>query len=311
MPTPTKPRPRRPVSTYSIVARDAGTGQLGVAVQSHWFAVGAIVPWAAPGVGAVATQAFAEPDYGPRGLDLLRQGRSPAEALAQLLSEDDHPEIRQVAMVDAQGRVAAHTGGRTIAEAAHHLGDGFSVQANTMARTTVCAAMAAAFLATAGDLASRLLAALEAAEAEGGDIRGRQSAALLVVSGDAALPAWDGRLFDLRVEDDPAPLVELRRLVTLARAYALMTDGDAAIATGDVDVAHRHYSGAMALAPDNAEMIFWTAVSLAVGGKLDAALPLFAQAFALHPPWREVVRRLPPAGLLPDDAALIARIATA
>ena len=306
-----EPRPRRPVSTYSIVARDAATGQLGVAVQSHWFSVGAIVPWAAPGVGAVATQAFAEPSYGPKGLELLRQGRSPDEALAQLLGADGHPEIRQVAVLDAQGRVAAHTGSRTVAEATHQVGDGFSVQANTMERTTVCAALASAFTAARGDLAARLLAALEAAEAEGGDIRGRQSAALLVGSGDAALPAWDGRIVDLRVEDNPAPLVELRRLLTLARAYVLMNDGDAAIGSGDLDGAHRHYSSAMALAPGNHEMIFWTAVSLAVGDKLETPLPLFAESFELHPPWREVVRRLPPAGLLPDDERLIARIVSA
>ena len=294
--------PRRPVSTYSIVARDAATGQLGVAVQSHWFSVGAIVPWAAPGVGAVATQAFAEPGYGPKGLELMRCGLGPEAALAQLLAADAQREIRQVGMIDAAGRVAAHTGARTIAEAGHLLGDGFAVQANTMERTTVCAAMAAAFTATEGDLAARLLAALEAAEAEGGDIRGKQSAALLVVEGDASLPAWGGRVVDLRVEDSPEPLPELRRLLQRSRAYALMTAGDDAMGTGDIAAALEHYGAAMALAPDNHEMLFWTAVALAGSGDLDAARPLFARAFALHPPWRDVVRRLPAAGLLHDGA---------
>ncbi len=295
--------PIRPVATYSIVARDEVNGQLGVAVQSHWFSVGSIVPWAAPGVGVVATQAFAEPGYGPRGLERMRAGRSPEEALAQLLAADPHPEIRQVAMLDAWGRVAAHTGTRTIADARHLSGDGFCVQANTMQRTTVCAAMAAAYTAETGDLAARLMAALEAAEAEGGDIRGKQSAALLVVEGDASLPAWGGRVVDLRVEDSSEPLAELRRLLVLNRAYALMTAGDEAMATGDAAAALRHYDAARALAPDNHEMLFWTAVTLAGTGDVDAALPLFARAFALHPRWRDVVGRLPAAGLLPDAAA--------
>jgi uncharacterized Ntn-hydrolase superfamily protein len=302
-------RPNRPVSTYSIVARDKASGQLGVAVQSHWFSVGTIVPWAAPGVGAVATQAFAERAYGPKGLELMRAGLGAEAALAQLLAADPEREIRQVAMIDAAGRVTAHTGTRTIADARHLLGDGFSVQANTMERSGVCAAMAAAFTGTEGDLAARLLAALDAAEAEGGDIRGRQSAALLVVEDNADVPAWGGRVFDLRVEDHPLPLPELRRLVGLARAYRLMRAGDDAMGAADTAAALAHYRAAMALAPDNHEMIFWTAVALAGSGDLAAARPLFARAFALHAPWRDVVARLPAAGLLP--AALVQRIAAA
>lgn len=297
--------------TYSIVARDAATGQIGVAVQSHWFSVGSVVSWAEPGVGAVATQAFAEPAYGPKALALLRAGAAPADVLAQLLAADEHPEVRQVAMVDAAGRVAVHTGGKAVAEAGHAQGDGFSVQANLMARPTVPAAMKAAYEHSTGDLAARLFAALEAAEGEGGDVRGKQSAALLIVSGDQNLPAWGGRIFDLRVEDSDAPLPELKRLIGLARAYRLMTEGDDAVAVRDFATARQCYRSAMALAPDNHEMMFWTAATLIGAGDADEAMALFSRAFAIHPPWRTLIKQLPAIGLLPDDAALVARIEAA
>jgi uncharacterized Ntn-hydrolase superfamily protein len=302
------PEPRRPVHTYSIVARDADTGELGVAVQSHWFSVGAGVLWAEPGVGAVATQSYLEPSYGPLGLGLMRSGKSAEQALAALLAADPHPDVRQVGMVDAQGRVATHTGENAIDHWCHVAGDGYTVQANLMWKPTVCEAMVRGYEGAEGDLADRLLAALHAAEAEGGDIRGRQSAALLVVSGDRAAPAWGGRLFDLRVEDHPEPLAELERLVKVARAYRLMNRGDELMADGDIDGASRAYGAASELVPDNHETYFWHAVTLASAGRTDEALPLFAKAFELWPRWRELVTRLPQAGLLPDDPALLERI---
>jgi len=303
-----RPEPRRPVATYSIVARDAATGQLGVAVQSHWFSVGSVVPWAEPGVGAVATQSFTEPSYGPLGLTLMRAGKTAPEALSALLAADAHTDVRQVAMVDARGRVAAHTGEHAIVEACDRAGDGFSVQANLMLGAGVCDAMFEAYTSTDGDLAERLMRALEGAQAAGGDIRGRQSAALLVVRDDADLPAWGGRLFDLRIEDHPQPLEELRRLLTLARAYDLMNQGDEAMTRGDVEAAVSAYAGAEALAPGNHEMVFWHAATLAAAGRVDESLPLFRRAFELWPQWRTLLPRLPAAGLLPDDPGLIARI---
>lgn len=301
----------RPVHTYSIVARDAATGQLGVAVQSHWFSVGSVVPWAEPGMGAVATQALTDPDYGPLGLRLMRGGKTAGQALAALLAADEHPEVRQVGMVDAEGRVANYTGAKAIAEHCEIAGSGYTAQANLMWKPAVCEAMAAAYEASRGDLAERLMAALEAAEAVGGDIRGMQSAALLVVSGDPSLPPWGGRIFNLRVEDDAEPLVELRRLLTLNRAYNLMDKGDERVAAGEIDRAAEAYGAAQALAPDNHEMVFWEAVSLANAGQVETSLPLFARAFSMWPKWREVVLRLRASGLLPDDTAVLEAILAA
>jgi uncharacterized Ntn-hydrolase superfamily protein len=304
-------RPSRPVSTYSIVARDAATGELGIAVQSHWFSVGSVVSWAEPGVGAVATQSFVDPSYGPLGLGLMRAGKSADEALTALLAADEFTSVRQVAMVDASGNVAVHTGGQAIVEACDQKGEAFSVQANLMLNATVCEGMFEAYTSTKGDLAEKLMAALEGAQAAGGDIRGKQSAAMLVVSGDASLPPWGGRVIDLRIEDHPDPLVEMRRLLTLARAYNFMNEGDEHMTTGNVAAAVEAYSKAQALAPDSHEMLFWTAATLATEGKLDEALPLFARAFELWPDWRLLVPRLPASGLLPDDPALIEKILAA
>ncbi|HEY8368644.1 MAG TPA: DUF1028 domain-containing protein [Thermodesulfobacteriota bacterium] len=304
----------RPVHTYSIVARDPETGQLGVAVQSHWFSVGPIVPWAEAGVGAVATQSFADPAYGPLALELLRAGKTAQQALAALLAADPHPEVRQVAIIDAAGNVAVHTGERSIEAAGHRTGPNYSVQANLMLKPTVPDAMARAFENAKGDLAERLLAALEAAQAEGGDIRGVQSAAIVVVSGKPTGRPWEDRIFDLRVEDHPEPLKELRRLVHLARAYQHMNAGDAAVAEGDIERALREYATAESMVPDeatNGEMVFWHAVMLANLGRVDEALPLFRRAFAQDPNWIELVRRLPKAGQFPDDPALIERIVSA
>lgn len=298
----------RPVHTYSIVARDSATGQLGVAVQSHWFSVGSIVSWAEPGIGAVATQSFVEVSYGPLGLELMRAGKSADQALTALLAGDEHTAVRQVAMVDAEGRVAAHTGENAIIEACDRQGSGYSVQANLMLNSTVCDAMSTAYEASDGDLAERLLLALEAAQGEGGDIRGKQSAALLVVSGDRGQPSWGGRIFDLRIEDHPQPLVELRRLLTLARAYNYMNQGDELVTLGDIESAVEAYSVAEVLAPQNHEMVFWHAATLAGVGKVEEAIPLFREAFAMWPDWRTLVPRLPAAGLLPNDPELIDRI---
>ncbi|HEX6589253.1 MAG TPA: DUF1028 domain-containing protein [Longimicrobiales bacterium] len=304
-------RAQQPVNTYSIVAYDSATGELGVAVQSHWFSVGSLVAWAEAGVGAVATQSFIEVSYGPLGLELMRAGRNAEQALAALVTADPHPEVRQVAMVDAHGNVAVHTGGSAIHAAGHRTGRGYSVQANMMLNATVPDAMARAYESTQGDLAARLLAALQAAQREGGDIRGMQSAALLVVSGDPTGVAWNDRIYDLRIEDHPHPVEELARLLHLARAYRHMNAGDAALTEGDVERALREYATAESMVPDsatNGEMVFWHAVTLASLGRVDQALPYFRRAFAQDANWRELLRRLPAAGQFPDDAALLQRI---
>ncbi|UCF20064.1 MAG: DUF1028 domain-containing protein [Gemmatimonadota bacterium] len=301
-------RPLRPAHTYSIVARDAESGQLGVAVQSHWFSVGSIVSWAQPGVGAVATQSFVEASYGPLGLELMAAGKTAEQALRALLAGDEHTDVRQVAMVDAQGNVAVHTGANAIIEHCDHEGEGYSVQANLMLKSTVCDAMVEAYESTEGDLAERMMAALEAAQAEGGDIRGKQSAALLVVGDDRSLPAWSGRVFDLRIEDHPEPIKELRRLLTVARAYNYMNAGDEYMTQGEIEKAVAAYSEAESLTPDNHEMVFWHAATLAAVGQVDESLPLFKRAFEMWPDWRELVPRLPVAGLLPDDPEIIERI---
>lgn len=298
----------RPVHTYSIVARDPATGELGVAVQSHWFSVGSMVTWAEPGVGAIATQSFVDPAYGPLGLDLMRAGRSAPDALKALLAGDEGAAVRQVAMIDANGKVGAHTGGRCIAAAGHETGDQFSVQANMMLGPAVWPAMAKAFRETKGDLAERMLAALDAGQAAGGDIRGSQSAALLIVSGKKTGAPWKETLFNLRVEDSPAPLAELRRLATLQRAYNRMNAGDIASETGDVEGMLREYGAAEQLAPGNIEMIYWHAVALVNAKRVDEALPLFKRCFTADPNWLKLTPRLVKAGLLPDDPKVMARI---
>ena len=308
---PSAPKPRRPVHTFSIVARDPATGEMGVAVQSHWFAVGPIVPWAEAGVGAVATQSLVDVSYGPLGLDLMRAGRSAPEALKALLAADEASDVRQVAMIDVQGRVAAHTGAKSIQAAGHIVGKDYSVQANLMLNGEVWPAMSRAFESAHGDLAERMLAALDAAQSVGGDIRGKQSAALIVVRAKSTGRPWADRVFDLRVDDNPDPLRELRRLVTLQRAYHHMNAGDVAMEKKDNDAALREYGAAAQLAPDNVEMVFWHAVALVNIGRVEDSLPLFRRVFVADPNWATLTPRLVHSGLLVDDPKVIERILSA
>ncbi len=301
-------KPLRPISTYSIVARDADTGEMGAAVQSHWFSVGARVPHAKAGVGAVVTQSFTEVSYGPLGLDAMEKGSPAEKALNKLVAKDENENVRQVGFVDAQGRVAAHTGSKAIIHACDQQGEGYTVQANLMEKDSVCAAMATAFEETEGDLAEKLMASLEAAQKEGGDIRGKQSAAMVVVDGEKKENPWEGRIVDLRVEDNPEPLAELRRLITLNRAYNLMDEGDAAVTAGEMDKANELYSAAAELSPGTHEMVFRRAVTLASVGEVEASLPFFAEAFEAWPAWRDLIPRLPASDILPDDPELMAQI---
>ena len=303
--------PIRPVSTYSIVARDAETGDLGVAVQSHWFSVGALVPWAQAGVGAVATQSMVEASYGPKGLDLMAAGHDAVSVLSTLLYEDEHSDIRQVAMVDARGSAAVHTGARCIPEAGHYLGQGFSVQANLMGPATVPEAMAEAFEKTSGPLAERMVAALAAAQGEGGDIRGRQSAAILVVRAESTGQSWNDRLVDLRVEDHPEPVKELQRLLKIHRGYEQMNAGDLAVERGDLDGAEKAYAQAEYILGDNLEARYWHAVAMVNAGAVERALPIFADIFNRGDNWRELTPRLVVSGFLEADEATLAKIMAA
>ncbi len=301
-------RPSRLAHTFSIVARDPGSGRMGVAVQSHWFSVGSVVTWAEAGVGAVATQALVEVSYGPLGLDLMRGGRSASGALKALLAADDGRALRQVAMIDGEGCTATHTGERCIADAGHVVGEGFSVQANMMASPDVWRAMADAYRRSSGDLPERMLAALEAGQRAGGDLRGRQSAAILVVEAGATGRPWADTVMDLRVEDHQEPIEELRRLVTLHRAYQHMNRGDELLGSGQVEDALEAYRTAAQMVPEIEELPFWHAVTLADLGRVEEALPIFRQVFAENDAWATLVQRLPPVGMLREDPEMMDRI---
>jgi uncharacterized Ntn-hydrolase superfamily protein len=281
------------VHTYSIVARDPDTGQLGVAVQSHYFAAGSVVTWAEAGVGAVASQASSDPAYGKLGLDLMRARKSAPDTLAGLVASDSMQAVRQVAMVDALGRVAAHTGSMTIPEAGHIVGDGFSVQANMMLKNTVWPAMAEAYRGTKGELVDRFLAALDAAEAEGGDIRGRQSAAILIVEAKSTGRPWVDTIFDLRVDDAPEPLAEIRRLVAVRRAYIHMRLGNEAAQRADLEATEREFTAAERLIGDNPEMRYWHAIALLQLGKIDDGLAILREVGRRDCNWIELTLRLP------------------
>lgn len=295
---PTGCRPSKLAHTYSIVAIDPETGNMGVAVQSHWFSVGSVVTWGEAGVGVVATQSMVNASFGPCGLDMMRQGSTPKAVMAQLISLDEGRDVRQLALLDRKGRVAAFTGCKCIQAAGHMVGKGYSVQANLMLSDKVWPEMSKAFEGSSGPLAERMLLALEAGEAAGGDIRGRQSAALLVVRGQSTGKVWEDRLVDLRIEDHPEPLFELSRLLKVHRAYEHMDRGDQALEKGEMVEAMSEYSAAEELFPESEEMMFWHAIGLANNGRLKEALPLFRSVFRRNSNWRVLVPRLMPSGLL-------------
>lgn len=284
--------------TFSIVARDPQTGEMGVAVQSHWFSVGSIVAWGEAGVGVVATQSFVNPSFGQRGLELLKTGKTAQEVIDELIASDEGRDVRQLAIVDSKGNSAGYTGAKCISEAGHIVGDNYSVQANMMLNNTVWGEMSKAFENSTGPLAERLVAALESAQNVGGDIRGKQSACLLVVKGQASGNLWEDRLIDLRVEDNPNPVVEIKRLLSVYRAYEHMNKGDLAVEKNDMKLAMDEYNAAMKMFPENLEMKYWTAVTLANTGGVEKALPMFKEIFIADKNWKELTERLPSVGLL-------------
>ena len=284
--------------TYSIVARDPETGEIGAAVQSHWFSVGSEVIWAEAGVGAVATQSFVNVSFGIRGLELLKSGLTPQHVVDSLISSDDGRDYRQLAVIDDKNKPASYTGKNCIPGAGNIVGDNFSVQANLMLNDKVWPAMEKAFREAKGPLAERMIAALEAAQNAGGDIRGKQSAAILVVKGKSSGKVWEDRLIDLRVEDNPNPVQELKRLLKVHRAYEHMNAGDLAVEKGDMELAMKEYSTAEEMFPDNEEMKYWHAVTLANNGKVDDSLPIFKEVFSANANWRTLTERLPKVKLL-------------
>ena len=285
--------------TFSIVARDAVTGEMAVGVQSHWFSVGTAVPWGEAGVGVVATQAFVNKSYGLNGLALMKSGKTATQALNQLLEKDEGREVRQVAMIDVNGNVQSYTGKSCIDYASNITGNNFSVQSNMMLNNKVCPAMAKAFETSIGKpLAERVLAALKAAQAVGGDIRGKQSAAILVVAGKASAQPWNDKLIDLRVDDNVLPLAELERLLSLYRAYEHMDKGDLATEKNDMKLAMDEYGAAMKMFPKNLEMRYWTAITLANNKKVKEATVLLQKIYLQDANWRELTKRLPKVNLL-------------
>jgi uncharacterized Ntn-hydrolase superfamily protein len=289
--------------TYSIVARDSATGELGVAVQSHYFQVGPVVPWVLAGVGAVATQSHVNMSFGPLGLEFMRSGYSAQQALHALLAGDDKPDVRQVSLVDVAGNVATHTGAKCIPAAGHKTGDGFSCQANLMEKDTVWGAMHEAFTVTKAPLAERMLAALDAAEAEGGDIRGRQSAAMVVVRANPSGRIWEDKIIDIRVEDSREPLVELRRLLRIKRAYTSDDAAERLEIAGDVEAAVKLRTEAADMAPDLVELSFWAGLDVAKLGDIDGGCRLIARAVAEEPRWVETLNRLAAVDWVEKDLA--------
>lgn len=291
--------------TYSIIGRDPGSGEVGIAVQSRWFHAPQDLAWIEPGVGAVCTQAFLEPSYGSRGLALMRQGRTPAQALDELLALDQGRDVRQVAIADAEGHFAQHTGARCVAAAGHGSGRDCCAQGNMLASEACWDAMIEAFEATEGALADRLLAALRAAEEEGGDARGRQSAGILVRSGQASNDPWRDRVLELRVADHPDPVAELARLVGVKRAYDRLERAIDLVEGGDLGAAAEEAGAAQDLAPADDQIIFWRATMLLGAGRPEEAREAWREAVAAHPGWAEFLRQCIAAGLLPAEVAAL------
>ena len=285
--------------TYSIVARDTLTGEMAVGVQSHWFSVGSIVSWGKAGVGVVATQSFVNPAYGPEGLDLMASGVSAEEALTRLVEKDEGRAYRQVAFLDANGNVSGFTGAKCVEAAEDLQGRNFSVQANMMLNDKVVPAMAQAFLNYSDyPLAERVVEALKAAQEAGGDIRGKQSAALIVVGPERTNKSWENKKIDLRVDDHQSPIKELERLLKVHRAYEHMNRGDLAVEAGDMEQALKEYGAAEKMFPENLEMKFWKAVALANSGQITEAQPIFEKIFEADKNWKEMITRLPASGIL-------------
>ncbi|MBK8943903.1 MAG: DUF1028 domain-containing protein [Ignavibacteriae bacterium] len=278
--------------TFSIVARDSITGEMGVAVQSHWFAVGTIVSWGEAGVGVVATQSFVNPSFGPRGLALLKQGLNAQQVLNLLIESDEGRDFRQLAILDSKGNSAAYTGKSCVDDAGHIAENNYSVQANMMLNNTIWEAMSEAFKNSEGKLAERLLKTLEAAQNAGGDIRGKQSASILVVRAEPTGNIWQDRLVDIRVDDHLEPIEEIKRILKVHRAYEHMNNGDLAIEKNDMDLAMKEYSTAESMFPENEEMKYWHAVTLANIGKVDDSFPLFKEVFDKNKNWVTLTPRL-------------------
>jgi uncharacterized Ntn-hydrolase superfamily protein len=287
--------------TFSIVAMDPETGEMGVAVQSHWFSVGTIVSWGEAGVGVIATQSFVNPAFGPRGLELLKQGKTAQEVVDELIASDEGRDVRQLAVLSTDGTVASYTGKKCIPGAGNIVGENYSVQANLMLNDKVWSAMSEAFGNSTGPLAERMVAALEAAQEAGGDIRGKQSACILVVKGESTGKVWEDRLIDLRVEDNPEPIKEIKRLLKVHRAYDHMNAGDLAVEHGDMELAMQEYSAAENMFPANEEMKYWHAVTLVNNGDMGNALTLFKEVFSKNADWKILTPRLVPVGLLLTD----------
>jgi len=278
--------------TFSIVARDTVTGDMGVAVQSHWFSVGTIVTWGEAGVGVVATQSFVNPSFGPRGLALLKQGLTAKQVVDLLIESDKGRDFRQLSILDSKGNVATFTGDKCIDDAGQKIGDNYSTQANMMINNKVWGAMSDAFEHSSGKLAERLLAALEAGQKAGGDIRGKQSAAILVVKAKSSGKIWEDRMVDIRVDDNPDPIKEIGRILKVHRAYEHMNNGDLAVEHNKMDLAMKEYSTAEKMFPNNEEMKYWHAVTLANIGKVEESLPIFKEVFEMNKNWVELTKRL-------------------
>jgi len=285
--------------TFSVVARDKITGEMAVGVQSHWFSVGTIVAWGKSGVGVVATQSFVNPAFGPEGLRLLQEGNNAPQAVNTLINGDEGRDFRQLAILDKNGNVEAFTGKKCLESANHIIGDNFSVQANMMLNDKVVPAMSKAFEENSElPLAERVLKVLQAAQDAGGDIRGKQSAVLIVVNPQETENPWEDKKIDIRVDDHENPLPELARLLKVHHAYAHMNAGDLAIELNDMATALKEYNAAEQMFPDNLEMKYWKAVALANNARLKEALPIFKFIFDKDENWKELTRRLPKAGLI-------------